>query len=146
MRERFERLKQKAMQLSLPIPITAAMIQQVITKYPVEGVTQLQVTLKEGHFVVTGTARKLAVNVDFTIVLQPVRAEGRQLFFQVVNFKPLSFEMVKKKALHHPPMLNYANDEISLDLNTFEGVRKVPFGEIRDIAIKDDAAWVKIGL
>jgi hypothetical protein len=135
----------KFMQITIPIPISASMIQQLLEKKSIDGVNELSVEIIEDYLQIRGKVKRMLITVSFSIMLKPFRSLGRILHFEVVKFTPLGSDFVKKKVLLAPPILTYNDGLASIDLNAFEAIKKIPVGAIHKFEIRGKSIWVYIG-
>jgi len=84
-----------------------------------------------------GQISKLGIPVKFSLTLKPEAVNGRVVTFQIVEFKPLNAEKLKEKVLNRPPYLQYAANQVNIDLNGHPTLKKVPIGSIMSITIED---------
>lgn len=131
---------------TVSIPITGAMMQYLLQKKTVDGVTKLYVEIIEGMVKIKGNAKKMLISVPFEILLKPQRSEGRLLHFEIIKFSPANLEIVKKNVFNQPPFVSYEQGVVSFDLNGLDVVKKVPIGNIKSIEIKEDKVWIRFGL
>lgn len=130
----------------IPIPLTAKMIQAALVQAQIENVQKLNVTIKNSLLYIQGEARKWMIKIPFSLVLQPSSAHGRTVAFLIREMTPIMNETVNQQIFHRPPYLHYQNKHIFLDLNQLELIRNIKRGSIKQIKIKEDLLWLKIGM
>lgn len=140
------RAVQTANEQTVRLPITAAMLQYLLEKKPIDGIEKLEVRIADGAVLIQGKTKKMLLSVPFRISLKPQRAEDRVLYFEVAAFTPANLEIVKKKVFDQPPFVSYTQGIVALDLNGLEAVKKVPVGSIKSIDIKNYKFWIELGL
>ncbi len=136
------RVVQTANEQTVRLPITAAMLQYLLEKKPINGIEKLEGRIADGAVLIQGKA----LSIPFRICLKSQRAEGRVLHFEVAAFTPANLEIVKKKAFDQPPFVSYASGIVALNLNGLEAVKKVLVSSINLIEIKNDKLWIDLWL
>lgn len=134
----------------VPLPLSASVFNNLIERYPIDTVDNLNITFDNHLAVVTGTTKvkKLGISkkVDFTLQLRAVGASGRKIQFEVESLKPLNINMINNKIFDHPPISTFDKGVISVNLNAIEQVKKVPVGTIKHFDIQDNKLTIRIGL
>lgn len=91
----------------IPVPITATMLQEVLRRN--DKLQEVTVKIMEGEIHIAGKAQadlKVAKkDLSFSITLQPVRIEGRELIFKIAKLKPLNLSILNKRIFDKPPHL-----------------------------------------
>lgn len=139
-------LKEAVSELGVPIPITESMIKKALERAELEDISNLIVYFVDDTLVVEGKTKKLAMSISFSFVLRPQKSSGRQMFFDIVEMKPLNIGWINKKIFTQPPYVTCEENVICLDLNGFDVIKKIPVGTIQSFQIEGDKLWVKIGL
>ena len=93
--------------------------------------------LDDNTLKIKGQISKLAIPVKFSFTLKPEAVNGRVATFQIVEFKPLNAEKLKEKVFNRPPYLQYAANQVHIDLNGHPTLKKVPIGSIKSITIEE---------
>jgi len=148
----FKKIKSGVNQLKdskgIPVPITAYMLQEVLKRN--EKLQEVVVEIKKGEITVTGKAKAdLKVtkkDVSFSITLQPVRMEEREIIFKIAKLKPLNLSILNKRIFDKPPHLTYKSGHITIDFNGWELVRKIPVGKIKSYQIGEGSIVVMVGV
>lgn len=132
----------------IPVPISASMLQELLRRN--EKLEEVMVEIKQGEILVTGKAEadlKIAKKeVAFSITLQPVRMEGRELIFKISKLKPLNLSLLNKRIFDKPPHLTYKSGHIRIDFNGWEIVRKIPVGKIKSYHLGKGKIVVMVGV
>ncbi|MGD6870948.1 hypothetical protein ACQCU1_01990 [Sutcliffiella horikoshii] len=132
----------------IPVPITAYMLQELLRRN--EKLQDVTVEIKQGELIVSGKAEadlKLAKkDVAFSITLQPIQMEGRELIFKIVKLKPLNLSILNKRIFDKPPHLTYKSGHIRIDFNGWDIVRKIPVGKIKSYVVVEGKIVVMIGI
>ena len=130
----------------IKIPITEEMFLYVFNKQNVEGIEDLTIEFAESTFQIKGSVKKMLIPIQFYIELKPKNANGRSLSFDIVELKPLNQDWIKKKLFNKPPVISYQDGVTTIDLNTFEKVKSIPVGTIKDFEIKNKRLYVSLGV
>jgi hypothetical protein len=130
---------------SLKIPITSNMLLFLLKAQEIEGITNLDVAIKDGKVTISGYTRKMLMNIYFSIELEPTTFSGRMLSFRITDLKPLNQEWIKKKVFQEADIL-YENNIVTFNLNEIDVVKRVPIGKIKSINIDGNKLLVGIGL
>lgn len=133
-------------QASIPIPLSGVLIQTALVQAQLEDVQKIKVTIGDGYLHIRGEVRKWMVKVPFTLALKPSEAHGRMVSFFIHEMTPSLNERIKQHVFHRPPYLHYEEKQIFLDLNQIEVIRNLKKGAIKQMEIKGDKLWVKIGI
>ncbi|NLP51876.1 hypothetical protein [Bacillus sp. RO1] len=132
----------------IPVPITAYMLQEVLQRN--ERLQEVAVEITEGEILVTGRAeadlKVTKKDISFSITLEPVQMEGRELIFKIAKLKPLNLSILNKRIFDKPPHLAYKSGHIRIDFNGWELVRKIPVGKIKSYQIGDGKIVVMVGV
>ncbi|WP_379969547.1 hypothetical protein [Ectobacillus sp. sgz5001026] len=128
------------------VPITDTMLLKLMNQKPIEGISDLAVSFGEETIVISGKAKKMLVTIPFQVELKPVHAEDRNVYFAVVDMKPLNQGWIKKVAFNIPPTLTYEEEKVCMDLNSIDIVKKVLFGKIKHMEVKENKLYVGIGI
>ncbi|WP_042458994.1 hypothetical protein [Neobacillus dielmonensis] len=132
----------------VPISISQQMIHELIKK--TDKVKETSVVIAEDGITITGKTEveKLMIKKDisFLIKLLPVKMENREIHFKIEKFKPLNLNFLNKKIFHNPPFLSYDGNLIKMDVNGWEKVKKVPFGNIKNYELTDGKITLSIGI
>ncbi|UAL47107.1 hypothetical protein K7887_19995 [Sutcliffiella horikoshii] len=132
----------------IPVPITAFMLQEVLRQN--DKLQEIAVEITDGVIIVTGKAEanlKVAKkDVSFSITLQPVRMEGRELIFKIVKLKPLNLGILNKRIFDKPPHLSYKSGHITIDFNSWDLVRIIPVGKLKSYKLEEGKIVVMVGV
>lgn len=115
----------------------------MVEKVP-SNMKDFKVRLLDDLLLIKGQISKLGILVKVSLALKPEEVNGRIATFQIVEFKPLNAEKLKQKVLNRPPYLQYATNQVHIDLNGHPILNKVPIGSINSITIEEGE--MKIGL
>lgn len=142
------KIKEKLKDKGIPVLITSDMLMYLLKKQIDQNdkVYNLNITFKEDFIRFSGVTKKLLIEIPFELDLKPLRSEGRVLYFDVKNMKPLNHDWIKSKVLNKPPLLVYTNESTKLDLNQVEKMQEIPIGNIQHFEIKEGKLWIKLGL
>lgn len=112
----------------IPVPITANMLQEVLKRN--DKLQDVAVEITDGEIIVTGKAeadlKVTKKDLSFSINLQPVKMEGRELVFKIAKLKPLNLSILNKRIFDKPPHLTYKSGHIRIDFNSWDIIRKIP--------------------
>lgn len=132
----------------IPVPITATMLQEVLKRN--DKLQDVTVQINEGAIHITGKAQAdLKVtkkDLSFSITLQPVQMEGRELIFKIAKLKPLNLSILNKRIFDKPPHLTYKSGHIRIDFNSWEIVRKIPIGKIKNYHMEEGGIIIVVGV
>lgn len=132
----------------IPVPITAYMLQEVLRRN--DKLQEVAVEITEDEIIVTGKAiadlKVAKKDVSFSITLQPVRMEGRELIFKIAKLKPLNLSILNKRIFDKPPHLTYKSGHIRIDFNGWDLVRKIPVGKIKSYQLGEGKIVVMVGV
>ncbi|TYS69792.1 hypothetical protein FZC76_06065 [Sutcliffiella horikoshii] len=132
----------------IPVPITAYMLQEVLRRN--EKLQEVAVEITEDEIIVTGRAeadlKVTKKDLSFSITLEPVQMEGREIIFKIVKLKPLNLSILNKRIFDKPPHLTYKSGHIRIDFNGWELVRKIPIGKIKSYKVGDGKIIVMVGV
>lgn len=131
---------------SIPIPLSSKMIQTAIVQAQVEDVQKIRVRIREGHLHISGEARKWMLKLPFSLTLRPSHAHGRTIAFFIQEMNPILNEKFNQHLFNRPPYLQYENQQIFLDLNQIEAIRKIRKGSVKQMEIRGETLWIKIGV
>lgn len=145
-----EKVKEKAShiihQAYIPVPLTSSMIQTLIVQAQLDDVQKIKVEIMDQAIRFQGVARKLLLKIPFTILLKPASVQNRILMLTIVEMTPINQNWLNGRIFHHPPHLLFQEGKLHLDLNEFEVIRQLNIGIIKDVEIKDNKVWLKIGV
>ncbi|MEW9668684.1 hypothetical protein [Ammoniphilus sp. 3BR4] len=130
----------------IPVPLTAKMIQAALVQAQIENVQKLKVTIHNSLLYIQGEARKWMIKIPFSLVLQPAKVHGRTVAFLIQEMTPILNETVNQQIFNRPPYLHYQDRHIYLDLNQLDLIRSIKRGSIKQMEIKEDLLWLKIGM
>lgn len=128
------------------IPISEEMLLLTLKKQELKEVTNLELKLTEETIVISGIAKKLLMNIQFSIELKPLHSIKRQISFEVITIKPLNHDWIKQIILNKPPFLMYEKGIVTMDLNQIEKIKTVPVGSIKAFEVKEGKLWVSVGV
>ncbi|MCA1318436.1 hypothetical protein LC085_00820 [Bacillus tianshenii] len=132
----------------IPIPVTANMLQEVLRRN--DKLQDVAVEITEGEIIVTGKAeadlKVTKKDLSFSITLEPVQMEGRELVFKIAKLKPLNLSILNKRIFDKPPHLTYKSGHIRIDFNSWEIIRKIPVGKIKSYKMGEGAITVMVGV
>ncbi|MCF8568611.1 hypothetical protein LLE49_28235 [Alicyclobacillus tolerans] len=143
--ERVKNAKSAISQVSVPIPVTETMLQQLLQKATFEGINNVHMRFVDDSIQLTGSAKKV-ISFSFSIDLIPVSVEARKMYFTVNKLKPMNAEWVRNKVLNVAPFMSYDNKLVCIDLDGFEAISKIPVGSIRSFKIENSVLWVSVGV
>lgn len=138
-------MKSKFEEKYVTIPIKAEMLLHLFRKQRIEGISNLDVSINNKSVVISGIAKKV-LDIVFYVEIIPIRAEGRKLYFEIMNMKPINQGWIKKKVFNKGPTVSYIEGLVCLDLNEIEKVKAIPFGTIRKMEVKANKLYVGIGI
>ncbi|MBM7619989.1 hypothetical protein JOC95_001841 [Bacillus tianshenii] len=132
----------------IPIPVTANMLQEVLRRN--DKLQEVGVEITGGEITVTGKAeadfKVTKKDLSFSITLEPVRMEGRELVFKIAKLKPLNLSILNKRIFDKPPHLTYKSGHIRIDFNSWDIIRKIPVGKIKSYKVVEGAITVVVGV
>lgn len=132
----------------IPIPVTSNMLQEVLRRN--DKLQDVAVEITDGEIIVTGKAeadlKVTKKDLSFSITLQPVRMEGRELVFKIAKLKPLNLSILNKRIFDKPPHLTYKSGHIRIDFNSWEIIRKIPVGKIKSYKVGEGEITVVVGV
>lgn len=96
-----------------------------------------KVQLLDDLLLIKGQISKLGIPVKVSLTLKPKAVDGRTATFQIVEFKPLNAEKLKQIVLNRPPYLQYAANQVHIDLNDHPTLNKVPICSMKSITIEE---------
>lgn len=132
----------------LPVKITENMMELAMKQQ--EKVTDAKVKIADGEIIISGKTevKKVFVKKDvaFEAVLRPIELKGRKIECELVKVKPLDLNAVNNKLLNKPPFVAYSERTVSLDLEAWEVVKKVPVGKLKDFSVDKGAITVVLGI
>ncbi|MCA1031368.1 hypothetical protein LCL95_10055 [Bacillus timonensis] len=132
--------------LSIPIPITSNMLLMLFKRVDVEGLSNFDVLIHDEKVCFRGTFKKMLLNIPFQIDLKPVGASERKLSFEICRMKPINVNWINEILFNRASGVSYHNSNVTIDLNEFDQIRNIPIGTIRDVEVKNDKIFVRIGL
>lgn len=140
--------KEKLKDKGISVPITSDMLMQLLQKQidQNDNIYNFNIVFKEDFIRFSGSTKKLLLEIPFELDLKPLKSEGRVLYFDVKNMKPLNQDWIKSKILNKPPLLVYGKGSTQLDLNQVEKIQAIPVGNIQHFEIREERLWVKVGL
>lgn len=148
----FGKWKDKIMDISAngaAVPITNEMMESII-KMKADNIQAIEVEITEDTMTLQGKVevkkQLLKKMVPFTIVLKPISLENRSLIFGLLSVKPVDLAMLNRKILNKPPFVTLNDREITMDLNAWEAVKKVPFGNIKSYEFQEGKIILKVGV
>jgi hypothetical protein len=71
--------------------------------------------------------------------------ENREFLFKIDEFKPLNLNILNEKSLI-TPYLSYDGMLIKIDVNSWEKVKKIPFGNIKKYELSDGKKILSVGV
>ncbi|MCM3620196.1 hypothetical protein M3936_21805 [Sutcliffiella horikoshii] len=132
----------------IPVPVTANMLQEVLRRN--DRLQDVTLEIKEGEIHITGKAKAdlkvTTKDLSFSITLQPVQIEGRELIFKIAKLKPLNLSILNKRIFDKPPHLTYKKGHIRMDFNSWEIVRKIPIGKIKNYKMEEGSIIIIVGI
>ncbi|MEH6943963.1 hypothetical protein [Bacillus sp. JJ722] len=126
------------------IPIKAEMLLHLFRKQKIEGISNLDVVINNTSVVVSGMAKKV-FDIAFYVEIIPIRAEGRNLYFEIINMKPINQGWIKKKVFNTIPTVSFIKGLVCLNVNEIDKVKAIPFGTIQKMEVKANTLYVGIG-
>ncbi|ALC89260.1 hypothetical protein AM500_05270 [Bacillus sp. FJAT-18017] len=140
--QRFNSLKER----TVNIPVTEEMFRYLFSKQNIEGINKLSVSFEEEGIAFDGEVIKLMLPISFHILLVPFLATGRKLSFELKRIKPVNNNWINNKIFNGRTGITFENNILTIDLNQFEKIRKVPFGTIRNFQYTNKVIWCQIGI
>lgn len=132
----------------IPVPVTANMLQEVLRQN--DKLQDVAVEITDGEIIVTGKAeadlKVTKKDLSFSITLQPVQMEGRELVFKIAKLKPLNLSILNKRIFDKPPYLSYKSGHIRIDFNGWEIIRKIPVGKIKSYKMGEGEITMVVGI
>ncbi|WP_417898070.1 hypothetical protein ABN702_17640 [Bacillus haimaensis] len=132
----------------IPFPVTANMLQEVLRRN--DKLQDVGVEITDGEIIVSGKAeadlKVTKKELSFSITLEPVRMEGRELVFKLAKLKPLNLSILNKRIFDKPPHLTYKSGHIRIDFNGWEIIRKIPVGKIKSYKVGEGEITVVVGI
>lgn len=148
----FKQIKSEVLKIkeekSIPIPITEQMLHEIVNQTDRVDNTSIIITNENIYLSGETEIKKKFIHkkVTFSITLQPSRIMDRQLYFKIVQFTPVNLNFINNKIFNRPPYLTYKDGEIAMDFNSWEIVRKIPFGNIKNYELTDGKIILYIGI
>lgn len=154
----FEQLKEglvrateeEAISIKIDISIKAEAFNALLDQYPIDNVSKLGVVIKKGFLFISGvtTIKKLGVGlkIPFKVKLKPIHAENRILHLQLISLMPVDFPQINKMIFKRPPIFTYNDRYISVNLNAFDMISQIPFGQVKSLSAVDDQIDIVIKL
>jgi hypothetical protein len=137
------RAKNLLKQMHLPFPITSKMLQKVINKRTPKSIN-IFLTFKNQNIVVIGHVIK-PIKIPFALYIKPISVDNRKLHFEITTIKPSALKFLKTTFLNRSPF-SYDSGVLTLDLNKINVIKKIPFGRVKKVKVKNQKLWCGIGL
>ncbi|MBO1000396.1 hypothetical protein IOC57_21985 [Bacillus sp. SD075] len=132
----------------LPITVTEAMIERMVKMK--SSVHDIKVKITPKHIVLSGTmeVKKMMFkkNVPFRITLKPVHVENRTISFELVEMEPIDRNFINQRIFNRPPLFEFENRTIKMNVNAWNIVRKIPMGSIKSYELVEGALKMKLSL
>lgn len=132
----------------LPITLTAAMLERMIKTRLYEHDIHVEITPE--HMVLWGTTevKKMMFKkkVSFRMALKPVHTEKRTITFELIELKPIDRDFINQKLFNRPPIFEYDNRRIKMNMNAWNIVRKIPIGTIQSCELVDGGLKMNLSL
>ncbi|AZB42446.1 hypothetical protein CEF21_09170 [Bacillus sp. FJAT-42376] len=146
----FNKWKERLEEVSvngLSIPISSQMLERVF-RLKAKEVQNLKAEITEDFVSLSGTVKVKKMmfekDIPIKIVLKPLRIEKRTIIMELVKVKPMDIGLINQKLLNKPPFAEYRERTIRLDLDAWDAVRRIPFGQFKSFEMKKDAIVVKV--
>ncbi len=132
--------------LTIPIVFTSENLVHLATKKAPEHVKEIKIEIDQSTMEIRGIIKKYRLSMHFVVSLKPHSVSGRKLSFSVQKIRPFHNDWLDRFLFHRPPRVTYKNSVVTIDLNTIDRIRKLPFGTIKDMVFKEEKVLVYIGL
>lgn len=136
--------KKKAAANSIKIPVRPEIFLYFFKDQDFDGINNVEVAFTDDTAIISGTANKLLMTINFTFEVKPIEVTDRKVIFKVINMTPVNQDWIKKAIFKKSTFLTYNQGKVIMDLNAFEPVRQFPFGTFTLCEIKDDILWIGI--
>jgi hypothetical protein len=130
----------------IEIPIYPNMLLFLLKKGDLPGLSNIEVGIETENIIISGIAKKLLINIKFSIELKPLMPNGRELSFNITNMKPINHDWIKRKIFDNTRGISYHENIVTIDFNQIDKIRAVSIGSIKKIEIKDNSLLVSLGL
>lgn len=138
--------KKKSAANSIKIPVRPEIFLYFFRDQDFDGISNVEVVFTGNTAIISGTANKLLMTINFTFEVQPIEVTDRKVIFKIISMTPVNQDWIKKAIFKKSTFLSYSQGKVIMDLNAFEPVRQFPFGTFTSCEIKDDILWVGINL
>ncbi|MGD6830679.1 hypothetical protein ACQCT5_00860 [Sutcliffiella halmapala] len=132
----------------ITVPVTANMLQEVLRRN--DKLRDVGVEITDGEIIVTGKAeadlKVTKKDLLFSITLQSVQMEGRELVFKIAKLKPLNLTILNKLIFDKPKHLTYKSGHIRIDFNSWDIIRKISVGKIKNYKMGEGEITVVVGV
>lgn len=132
----------------IPIMLTAAMLEKMIKKHMNEQDIQVEITPE--HIALWGTTelKKMMFKkkVSFRLALKPIIVEKRTITFELLELKPIDKSFINQKLFNRPPLFEYDQRRIKMNMNAWSIVRKIPVGTIKSCELVDGGLKMNLSL
>ncbi|WP_335871522.1 hypothetical protein [Bacillus sp. 2205SS5-2] len=148
----FEKMKDEVNRMKegmgIPISISSTMLNELLEKSDKIKNTTVEIAEKEVQISGKAEVKKWFINRDipFSLTLQPIKMEKRQLIFKITHFKPVNINFLNKMIFTKSPYLLYDHHHINLDFNNIDLVKKIPIGNIKKYELEEGKILLTIGI
>ncbi|MFS0781749.1 hypothetical protein [Bacillus sp. 1P06AnD] len=136
---------EKISEHSLPIPISQQALQWILNHHS-DTLDGMHVDLIDEKLVLRGKYRAGIIPVPFELICRPVSADKRILCFYVEQMKPINQEWLRKKVFNSKNGSVYKEGHLYIDCNQMKTIKSLPLGSIKDMYVKKQTLWLKIGV
>jgi len=138
--------KKKAAANTIMIPVRPEIFLYFFKDQDFDGINNVEVSFTDDTAIISGTANKLLMTINFTFEVKPIEVIERKIIFKIINMTPVNQDWIKKAIFKKSTFLSYDQGRVIMDLNAFEPVRQFPFGTFTSCEIKNDTLWIGINL
>lgn len=139
-------VKNKVNEQPIQLPISQEMIAHLLNKQEIEGISNIDVKMINGVMIISGSAKKMLMSINFSFELMPKSASNRKITFEILSMKPLNQEWIKKKVFNKSTVLSYENSCITIDLNEIDNIKRIPVGNIKGFCIKENKLLISLAV
>ena len=147
----FDKFRNKWKELSengVTIPIKPRMLEQLITRQ--SELKDIKVEMTSEDVVIRGTTdvNKVMIkkNIAFEVTIKPVHIEKRVIVFELVKVKPVDLHVINTRLFNKPPFAQYSERMVKIDFNSWDIVKKVPVGNIKNYEMVNGAINLTLSL
>ncbi|WP_285768140.1 hypothetical protein [Peribacillus sp. SI8-4] len=132
----------------IPITLSAAMLERMLKSQLQEDNIKVEITSK--HIALWGTTevKKMMFKkqVSFRMALKPAAVEKRTITFELLELKPIDKNFINQKLFNRPPIFEYENRRIKMNMNAWNIVRNIPVGQIKSCELADGGLKMNLSL